>query len=196
MRTGVNAVYPLSEGSATGIAITTPWLEKLAPTASQVVALGQATPSSIEVPRTRAGPGVPLVIGITTPYRWLLLPTATQVVAVGQATARSPSVPEASCTAPGVPPVIGTTTPWSEGWPNAAVSQVVAAGHPTATQVVAPLQATPASELAPVTASGVPGVPSVIDTTTPWAEALTPTATQVVAVGQATPRSTSVPATT
>jgi hypothetical protein len=67
---------------------------------------------------------------------------------------------------------------------------------PTASQVVALEQATPASPLVPETTWALPGVPSVMVTTTPWFEELAPTASQVVALEQATPPNQAVPETT
>ena len=67
--------------------ITPTEAEMFSPTASQVVALGQATPPRSWVPDTTWGvPGIPSVMGTTTPEPERVSPTAKQVVALGQAT--------------------------------------------------------------------------------------------------------------
>jgi hypothetical protein len=64
----------------------TPSPEEFPPTASQVVALGQATPERDAVPETSwALPGVPLVMVTTTPSPEEFSPTASQVVTLGHA---------------------------------------------------------------------------------------------------------------
>ena len=93
------------------------------PTASQVVALGQATPKSSVPGTTTVLPGMPLVIGTTTPSSGPeeLTPTGSQVVALGQATPPSWSEGPGTTTAlPGMPLVIGTTTPSKGGFPTPA----------------------------------------------------------------------------
>src|SRR6266571_587825 len=122
------------------MATATPWPEaEVWPTASHVVMLGHATPSSPApgpcVPGTVwALPGVPLVMATTTPWPDELPPTASQRVAVGQATPKRSTVPGTAWGAPAAPSMMGTTTPWLE-----------AELSPTAMHVAALAQATPAS---------------------------------------------------
>jgi hypothetical protein len=76
------------------------------PTASQLVALGQAAPLRNTVPDTTFMlPGVPLPLGTTTPS--IEAPTATNPtashLAFEQATASSSAVPEATRARPGAP---------------------------------------------------------------------------------------------
>jgi hypothetical protein len=114
-------------------------LEEFEPTASQMVAVEQATAENQLVPETTwALPGVPLVMVTTTPWSEEFKPTASQVVALEQATPMRSAVPEISWALPGVPLVMVTTTPWLEL-------------SPTASQVVALMQTTPSSFTVPDT---------------------------------------------
>jgi len=61
--------------------------ELVLPTATQAVALEQATPASSLAPGTGSTlPGTPLVMGTTTCWPELLPPAATQVLTLEQAT--------------------------------------------------------------------------------------------------------------
>jgi hypothetical protein len=117
-------------------AMATPWDVEIVscPTATQVVAVGQATPPSPMVPDTPwALPGVTVPF-VTLICSTVLPPTVTQVVAVGQVT----SPPPITCAAvPGITvpfvTLIGTTTSPSQEAP------------PTATHVAVVGQVTPLS---------------------------------------------------
>ena len=148
------------------------------PTASQLVALVQATSlsSGARPPPTWAMPGMPLVIVTTSPPDEA---AAHRLAGGGAETGHTKSQPvlETTWAVPGVPLVIVTTTPWGD------TAELV----PAASQVVALEQATPKRTMVPETTWAVPGVPLVIVTTTPWFEELVPAASQVVALEQPTP---------
>jgi hypothetical protein len=87
-----------------------------------------------------------------------------------------------------MPSTIGTTTP-------AVVEAGLSGPRPTASQALAPGQATPSSAALPVTTRTTPGTPPRISTTAPAPDEVWPTASQVVGLAQAAALSDSVPGT-
>lgn len=165
--------------TASGVffALTT-WTPR--PTTKQLAPVAQAMALKVDVPggTTRNVPGVPAVTGTTTSLYFPLEVEATLVQLLPwQSMELTEVVAKAGCT---VDPV--ETAP-------------LAVPRPPAVHAVAEEHETVCSVVVPWTTSGMPGVPPVIDTTTPWPPP-TPTASQLVDVAHETESSAFVPLTT
>ena len=167
------------------------------PTASQSIALAQATPEIVNVPVPGIvfrAPGVPLVIVTATPTRLLAesseLPTARQVVALGQVIAS-----RVAATVWGIPGVTCGTlaVPGAKGRTSAPPEEL--SEKPTAVQLF-PLQATAFSPELPGATWASTAASLMVGTKTPLLKpkfpALPPTATHEELEEHAMPSSSSV----